>query len=56
MTIPTTTTPIRQKQKQKQNVSIDIETTMTGRGGHIPSLPPELWNLIFRQNTDPQHL
>jgi hypothetical protein len=50
MTIPTTTTPIR------QNDSADIETTIIERGAHVLSLPPELWNLIFLQHTDPQHL
>jgi hypothetical protein len=54
MTISTTTTPIREK--QKQNNSANIEITMTEHGAHIPSLPTELWNLIFLQDTDPQHL
>jgi hypothetical protein len=28
----------------------------TGRGVYVPSLPLELWILIFLQNTDPKHL
>jgi hypothetical protein len=29
---------------------------MTDHGTPVSSLPPELWNLIFSQHTDPQHL
>jgi hypothetical protein len=54
MTISITTTPIREK--HKQNDSANIEITMNEHGTPISWLPPELWNLIFLQNTDPQHL
>jgi hypothetical protein len=40
----------------EQNDPTSVTDTTAERGVHVPSLPLELWHLIFQQNTDPQHL
>lgn len=60
MSIPAETTPTQQqqqqhpRQKQKQH---DLAFILNSeRSAHVPSLPLELWNLVFWENTDPHHL
>lgn len=58
MTIPAKTTPTQQQQQQReQKQKHDLAFIMNPeRSAHVPSLPLELWNLIFFENTDPHHL
>ena len=52
------TTPTQQQQQQReQKQKHDLAFIMNPeRSAHVPSLPLELWNLIFFENTDPHHL
>jgi hypothetical protein len=57
MSIPAEITPTQQQQPRQKQKQHDLAFILnTERSAHVPSLPLELWNLIFLENTDPHHL
>jgi hypothetical protein len=56
MSISAEITPTQQQPRQKQKQHDLAFILNIERSAHVPSLPLELWNLVFWENTDPHHL